>query len=101
MAKTALDNALAFVNKFKGLLIGLGVIGASLLAINTAITDFARLPGTVKELETQASELEDQVKELKNVVQDFRMLLCAERAYREGTDPMECVDMWKEEEARK
>jgi hypothetical protein len=64
------------------------------LAINAAITDYARLPGTV-------TELEEQVKELKNVVQDFRMLLCAERAHREGTDPMDCVDTWKEEEARK
>jgi hypothetical protein len=88
------DKLLAFVNKFKTLLISLGIIGAAFLAFNAKVTDYARLPGTV-------DQLEEQVTALENVVQDLRMLLCVERAHRDGTDPMDCVEAWKDEEAAK
>ncbi len=65
-----------------------------LVVVSGTLHTYATMPSTVE-------QLEEQVRELKNVVQDFRMLLCAERAHREGTDPMECVDVWKEEEASK
>jgi hypothetical protein len=83
-----------FLTSVKALIVAGIALLALLVLVSGTITDYARLPARVEQLDAK-------IDTVATMAQDLRFLVCVEKAEQENRSTMECFEDWRAAEARK